>query len=48
MANTNPVTDTAEAAERILDLGPGRGLVDVDAGRGGHQGLAGQSSPSSA
>ncbi|WP_270887868.1 dihydroorotase [Pedococcus sp. 5OH_020] len=29
MANTTPVTDTAEAAERILDLGQATGLVDV-------------------
>lgn len=29
MANTNPVTDTAEAAERVLDLGRACGLVDV-------------------
>lgn len=29
MANTTPVTDTAEAAERILDLGRDCGLVDV-------------------
>jgi dihydroorotase len=29
MANTNPVTDTAEAAERVLDLGAAAGLVDV-------------------
>ena len=29
MANTNPVTDTAEAAERILDLGQACGLIDV-------------------
>ncbi|HWU21258.1 MAG TPA: dihydroorotase [Nocardioides sp.] len=29
MANTNPVTDTAEAAERVLDLGEKAGLVDV-------------------
>ena len=29
MANTNPVTDTAEAAERVLDLGVAAGLVDV-------------------
>ncbi|MGE9807743.1 MULTISPECIES: dihydroorotase [unclassified Janibacter] len=29
MANTNPTTDTAEAAERILDLGVATGLVDV-------------------
>jgi dihydroorotase len=28
MANTTPVTDTAEAAERILDLGRATGLVD--------------------
>lgn len=29
MANTLPVTDTAEAAERVLDLGRACGLVDV-------------------
>ncbi|MGL5928092.1 MAG: dihydroorotase, partial [Dermatophilaceae bacterium] len=29
MANTTPVTDTAEAAERVLDLGRACGLVDV-------------------
>ncbi|MGA8256503.1 MAG: dihydroorotase [Nocardioides sp.] len=29
MANTNPVTDTAEAAERVHDLGRIAGLVDV-------------------
>ncbi|HET7399492.1 MAG TPA: dihydroorotase [Intrasporangium sp.] len=29
MANTSPVTDTAEAAERVLDLGAACGLVDV-------------------
>lgn len=29
MANTNPVTDTAEAAERVFDLGRACGLVDV-------------------
>ncbi|GGO91683.1 dihydroorotase [Nocardioides phosphati] len=29
MANTNPVTDTAEAAERVFDLGRTAGLVDV-------------------
>ena len=38
MANTTPVTDTAEAAERIAELGaahrPGRRAAD----RGGHQG----------
>lgn len=29
MANTSPVTDTAEAAERVHDLGRAAGLVDV-------------------
>ncbi|HET7476995.1 MAG TPA: dihydroorotase [Dermatophilaceae bacterium] len=29
MANTTPVTDTAEAAERVADLGARAGLVDV-------------------
>jgi len=29
MANTSPVTDTAEAAERVFDLGREVGLVDV-------------------
>jgi dihydroorotase len=29
MANTSPVTDTAESAERVLDLGRATGLVDV-------------------
>jgi dihydroorotase len=29
MANTNPVTDTAEAAERVFDLGRAAGIVDV-------------------
>ena len=29
MANTNPVTDTAEAAEHVFDLGRAAGLVDV-------------------
>ena len=29
MANTSPVTDTAEAAERVLDLGRATALVDV-------------------
>ncbi len=29
MANTNPVTDTAEAAERVFDLGRVAGIVDV-------------------
>ncbi|NUS41479.1 MAG: amidohydrolase family protein, partial [Terrabacter sp.] len=29
MANTNPVTDTAEAAERVFDLGRDCGLAEV-------------------
>ena len=29
MANTNPVTDTGEAAERVLDLGRASGLVEI-------------------
>ncbi|MBK8469693.1 MAG: dihydroorotase [Candidatus Phosphoribacter sp.] len=29
MANTDPVTDTAEVAERVFDLGRAAGLVDV-------------------
>ena len=29
MANTDPVTDTAEAAEHVLDVGRATGLVDV-------------------
>ncbi len=29
MANTNPVTDTAEAAERVFDLGRSVGMVEV-------------------
>ncbi|MCW2814266.1 MAG: pyrC, partial [Nocardioides sp.] len=29
MANTSPVTDTAEAAERVHDLGRAAGIVDV-------------------
>ncbi len=36
MANTSPVTDTAEAAERVHDLGRAAGLVDVQPGGRGH------------
>ena len=43
MANTTPVTDTAEAAERILDLGRARpGLVDVVPVGAVTKGLAGE------
>ncbi len=42
MANTTPVTDTAEAAERILDLGRLAGLVDVQPVGAVTKGLAGQ------
>ncbi len=42
MANTNPVTDTAEAAERILDLGLDAGLVDVQPVGAVTKGLAGE------
>jgi len=42
MANTNPVTDTAEAAERILDLGRTAGLVEVQPVGAVTKGLAGQ------
>jgi dihydroorotase len=42
MANTNPVTDTAEAAERILDLGRAAGLVDVHPVGAVTKGLAGE------
>jgi len=42
MANTDPVTDTAEAAERILDLGQACGLVDVQPIGAVSKGLAGQ------
>ncbi|KGN32495.1 dihydroorotase [Knoellia sinensis KCTC 19936] len=42
MANTNPVTDTAEAAERILDLGREAGLVDVQPIGAVTKGLAGE------
>ena len=42
MANTNPVTDTAEAAERVLDLGHQAGLVDVQPVGAVTKGLAGE------
>ena len=42
MANTNPVTDTAEAAERVLDLGREAGLVDVQPVGAVTKGLAGE------
>ena len=42
MANTTPVTDTAEAAERILDLGRVAGLVDVQPVGAVTKGLAGE------
>ncbi len=42
MANTSPVTDTAEAAERVLDLGRAAGLVDVQPIGAVTKGLAGQ------
>ena len=41
MANTSPVTDTAEAAERVLDLGRTAGLVDVQPIGAVSKGLAG-------
>ena len=41
MANTNPVTDTGEAAERVLDLGREAGLVDVRPVGAVTKGLAG-------
>jgi len=41
MANTTPVTDTAEAAERVLDLGRLAGLVDVQPVGAVTKGLAG-------
>ena len=43
MANTTPVTDTAEAAEHILDLGRATGLVDVQPVGAVTAGLAGAS-----
>ncbi len=42
MANTTPVTDTGEAAERILDLGRDVGLVDVQPVGAVTKGLAGE------
>jgi dihydroorotase len=42
MANTAPVTDTAEAAERVLDLGRAAGLVDVQPVGAVTKGLAGE------
>ncbi|GAA0985643.1 Dihydroorotase [Nocardioides aquaticus] len=42
MANTSPVTDTAEAAERVLDLGRAAGLVDVQPVGAVTHGLAGE------
>ncbi len=41
MANTEPVTDTAEAAERVLDLGANVGAVDVHPIGAVTKGLAG-------
>ena len=42
MANTTPVTDTAEAAERVLDLGRLTALVDVQPVGAVTKGLAGE------
>ncbi|GAB2855519.1 dihydroorotase [Nocardioides pacificus] len=42
MANTSPVTDTAENAERVLDLGRAAGLVDVVPVGAVTKGLAGE------
>ena len=42
MANTNPVTDTAEAAEHVYDLGRAAGLVDVQPVGAVTKGLAGE------
>ncbi|WP_139978733.1 dihydroorotase [Nocardioides litoris] len=42
MANTSPVTDTAEAAERVHDLGRTAGLVDVHPVGAVTRGLAGE------
>ena len=42
MANTNPVTDTAEAAEHVFDLGQKAGLVDVQPVGAVTKGLAGE------
>ncbi|MBF4162166.1 dihydroorotase [Nocardioides acrostichi] len=42
MANTSPVTDTAEAAEHVFDLGRAAGLVDVQPVGAVTKGLAGE------
>ena len=42
MANTSPVTDTAEAAERVLDLGRAAGIVDVQPVGAVTRGLGGE------
>jgi len=42
MANTSPVTDTAEAAERVFDLGRAAGRVDVQPVGAVTKGLAGE------
>ncbi len=42
MANTNPVTDTAEAAERVHDLGAAVGLAEVVPVGAVTKGLAGE------
>ena len=42
MANTSPVTDTAEAAERVHDLGLAAGLVDVQPVGAVTKGLGGE------
>ena len=42
MANTSPVTDTAEGAERVHDLGVAAGLVDVHPVGAVTKGLAGE------
>ncbi|TIC85465.1 dihydroorotase [Nocardioides sp. GY 10127] len=42
MANTNPVTDTAEAAERVWSLGQAAGVVDVHPVGSVTKGLAGE------
>ena len=42
MANTSPPTDTAEAAERVADLGARAGLVDVQPVGAVTKGLAGE------
>jgi dihydroorotase len=42
VANTTPVTDTAEAAERVLDLGRAAGLADVVPVGAVTKGLAGE------